>query len=253
MKPKSPKRLPSVTWVFIFVVGVVVVILAWLVAKDFATVTGNRPVISQNKDWIDVFASLGEGFGVIALIALIFEMYKHREEIRSRSVPRLKVHTFEIVRSIPQGAVCCLCEEDRSQLPELRDEEDYRNLWYANSKKGDAFLCITLTNEQPEFEGSARDVRIDVKLTYSRTKKPNQSQADQKQLRLPPSTMEGLSIDSGKHGQIFLKLGLADYPYVGAVVHDVRCKNIRGDNFTGSRMGFQERRFPISQYATTED
>lgn len=227
-------------------------VLVWLLIRNWPNAVSHiygRPLISQGKDWLDVFAAFGQGFGLIALFALFLEVLRRRDEIARRHLPRLKADVSAPLTTLPAANVQCFSEDSAPRVSQdSTDDGLYKYFWEAARSGKGPYVRITISNESTEPEGVATDVRIQVRLTYSMTQKPNPSVTTTDTLWLPLSEVTGPTISSSAKTQFAIKLGMKDYNFVEVHVVDVRCLNHRGTALYGAKVGFSCSGLPITNY-----
>jgi hypothetical protein len=199
--------------------------------------------LSTSKDWLDILSAIGQAFGIIALIGLVYEIYRREGELRKKVIPRIEVGTVEMVDTLPADAITCLCETSESGLPETQShEEDYREMWSLLDDNRKLYFKVQVTNKQEDFEGSAEEVQLWIRFSY--TTSIEDALPKTKMIWCPklPFTLQ-----SGDEKYIYIRIGKitkGGYSYISARFLDCKCKNRRGDRFTGSRIGFYQKPVP---------
>lgn len=227
-------RLLSVTLI-IFCFLLVSYAIFWL-ARSY-------PVATGSKDWLDVLSSVGEAAGIVALVGLVFEVYRREEEKKRQRIPLIEFGAISIENTAPpENAICCLCEEFERDLPPKEDDDDYREMWFflkPNSK--DHFLRVPITNKQLERDGRAEDFRFRIQLDYAESASYEDMLGSTKIFWCPSNE---ISVPPGKTITIYVRCGKPNndkYNYIKGSIFDYNCRNARGDSFIGSKMGFEPR------------
>lgn len=201
-----------------------------------------KPINQATKDWLDIVSAIGQAAGVVALIGLVYEIYQREEENKKQRTPYIEVGPIQIIQNPPSGAIICLSETSERDLPpkeSLPIDDDYREMWLLldnRSQEPKAYLKIEVTNKQSGIEANAQGFRMRLELDFASSE--NQfGKSSTKRFWCPVVTTP---VDAGKTLFIFVRCGkMANgNTYIKGRILDYECRNLRGDKFVGSNIGF---------------
>jgi hypothetical protein len=218
--------------------------------------------LGDDRDWLNILSDLGQFFGVLTLVALVYDVFRREHDVRRRRTPRIEIVSADLVHELPDTCETCLCEAESRNLPdenELQTLDEYIRMYdlldHRDPTTPRTYLRIKLINEQQNIEGQAKDLHLKIIVSYAATS--NSKVSESRDFWCPHSAKEGIRIKNGRHETIYIRCGdlnRTGLDYIEGKVIGYECQNLRGDTFrSSSKMGFDSRVIPRQSLRREEE
>jgi hypothetical protein len=226
---------------FVVLILVAALILAIKTYFDFPLRSG--------RDWLNIFADVGQFVGGLAIIGIILEIYKYSKTEQAEKQNRIPIlgigRSIRVIDSCPEGGVICLNEPSRENLPtldSLEKTDQYREMWSSMGTPvhGNYYLKIDISNDHFLAEANIVSLQLQLKLKYWGE---NERQEAEALTFWTPAAASSFKLAVGKSDSIYVRCGkLISAPglrYISGEILDYRCTTARQDTFYGTGIGFE--------------
>lgn len=226
--PNWLKKTIKFIWRNIFIIAIIIFFLLLIIFSWYWVFYIDKNIIKGNRDLLSIYADIGKASGALALLGLMYQVLWREQDRKRRVTPKLVVKRAEMEKvnrsNLRTGnEIPCFCETRPNDLLTGPYRDFAMNVDTAN---GDRMLVIELQNQQPDPLGDAKDVKLELELTFISTIDSRIEQTfsfgcpDSISFLIPPSGTKSIYINCSLNHDSMENMGI-----IKGVIKNYSCRN----------------------------